>query len=136
MLELAASLAPVQVWLPRLEIVPTAIDGQATGILWLDVHETARLRQLHNRICGELMARMDNTQAPFDGPDYRFHMTVAIGTQPFSVYQAMHEQLSRAPVNLNYTAQELAVFVYDDDDHTSADYMTYKILPLTGKNED
>jgi 2'-5' RNA ligase len=132
--ELAASVAPLPLLLPRLEIVPTTVDGQATGIFWLAVDETARLRQLHIRICDDLMARLGNTQAPFDGPDYRFHMTIALGAQPLSVYSEMFEELPGTMVNLNFTAHELALFLYDEDDKTITDYMTYKILELTGKD--
>jgi 2'-5' RNA ligase len=132
--ELADSLTPIEVALPQLQLVQVSIDGLETGILWLDVHETVQLRRLHNRICSELAVRFGGTQAPFDGTAYRFHMTVAIGTQSLSVYQTMYEEISSLPVDLHYIAQELALFVYDDEANLNGGYMTYKILPLKGKD--
>src|SRR5262249_48897224 len=128
MQELADNIAPVEIALPQLQLIQTSIDGLDTGILWLDVRETVQLRQLHNRICEELVTRFGNTHAPFDGADYHFHMTIAIGTQPFRVYQTMFKEVSSMPVHLDYLARELALFVYDDEAALSGGYMTYKLL--------
>ena len=61
-------------------------------------------------------------------------MTIAIGAQPLTVYQIMYAEVSSTPVHLDYIAQELALFVYDDEANLNAGYMTYKILPLKGKD--
>ena len=133
--ELADSIAPVEVALADLQLVQATMAGQETGILWFDVRETPQLRHLHRRICDELAARFGNTQARFDGAEYHFHMTIALGSQPLSVYQAMYKEVSSKPVNLRYLAQELALFVYDDEANLNGGYMTYRILPLTGKDD-
>src|SRR5262249_49368038 len=132
MRDLADRTRPVEVTLLHLQLVPATIEGLDTGILWLDVFETVPLRQLHNQIYDELMIRFGNTQAPYDGVDYHFHMTVALGSQPLSVYQTLYNEVSSPLVNLRYLAQELALFVYDDEAHLNRGYMTYKILPLAG----
>jgi len=131
--ELANGTRPLEMHLPQLQLVNTTIDNSKTGILWLDVQETECLRQLHLRLNRELAARFENTQAPFDGADYHFHMTIAIGGQPWDIYQRMYEDIATAPVNLRYLARELALFVYDDGASLSAGYVAYKILPLSGE---
>ena len=131
MSELADSIPPFEVHLPQLQLIRTEIDHVETGILWLDVQETASLRELHTRLNQELAARFENTQAAFDGADYHFHMSVAIGGQPWQVYQRAFENIAVAPANLRYLVRELALFVYDDTASLSEGYMTYKILQLS-----
>ncbi len=130
MTEFAASIRPIEIHLPELQIVPVTIDNLQTGILWLDVEETSLLRDLHNRLNNELASRFANTYAAFDGVDYHFHMTVAIGSQPWDVYQRMYQNVATTQIDLKFLAQELALFVYDDNANLSGGYMTYKILPL------
>jgi 2'-5' RNA ligase len=134
MREFAGSLPAVEVRLGQLQLVPAASEGLDTGILWFDVQETERLRLLHNRLCNELAMRFGDTQAPFDGKDYHFHLTIALGAQPYSVYQAMYDEISSTPAPAPYLAQELALFVYDESERNPS-YMTYKILPLKGKDD-
>lgn len=72
MAELAQSLQPFQVDLTHLELVKTVVDGLDTGISWLNVQETAFLRQLPNRLNQELASRFGNVPAAFDGPSIIF----------------------------------------------------------------
>jgi 2'-5' RNA ligase len=130
MTEFAASIRPIEIHLPRLQIVKVMIENLETGILWLDVAETPSLRDLHNRLNRELAARFADTQAAFDGVDYHFHMTVAIGSQPWDAYQCMYENIAVTQTSLQFLARELALFVYDDNANLSNGYMTYKIMPL------
>ncbi|MBI5032039.1 MAG: 2'-5' RNA ligase family protein [Chloroflexi bacterium] len=130
MMELAPSIQPFEIHLPRLQIVKVAIEGLETGILWLDVQETSLLRDLHNRLNNELAKRFTNTQAAFDGGDYHFHMTVSIGSQPWDVYQRMFKDIVATPIDLRFTPQELVLFVNDDNANLNGGYMTHKILPL------
>ena len=131
--ELADSIAPFEVKLTELELIPTTIEGIETGLLWLDVQETEHLRQLHERVNQEVGQRFKNTQAAFDGASYHFHMTVAMGGQPLDVYRKLYSELSNRRVNLQYTVNELAMFVYDEPLSSTGDYMTYKIAPVGGQ---
>src|SRR6266545_8243886 len=88
MMNLVRSITPFEVKLTKLQLVDATIEGLDTGILWLDVQETEILRQLHNRVNEELTLRFGDVHAAFDGPDYHFHMTVAIGGQPIETYNA------------------------------------------------
>ena len=132
--ELAQSIQPFEIRLPRLQVVKTSIEGSETGILWLDVQETGQLRGLHLRLNRELSERFEDTQAAFDGQDYHFHMTVAIGGQPWVVYQRMYEEISATEVNLSFVTRQLALFVYDDTASLAGGFMTYKISPLSERH--
>ncbi len=70
--QLAKSIDPLTLTFPRI-----GGPGDAP-VLWLEVEETETLRQLHTRINQELAERFPETQAPFDGPAYHFHLTIAL----------------------------------------------------------
>jgi 2'-5' RNA ligase len=130
MTELARSITPFEVKLTELQLIEATIDGLDTGILWLNVEETEILRQLHNRVNQELSIRFGNIHAAFDGKEYHFHMSVAIGNQPIETYRTIREEFSDRLANLFYTVQEIVMFVYDEIHSMNAGYMTYKILPI------
>jgi 2'-5' RNA ligase len=132
MAELAASISPFEIYLTGLELIEVTIDGLETGILWLNVQESELLRNLHNRLHQELTVRFKNVSAPFDGPDYHFHMTVSIGDQPIEIYRKIYTEFSEQLNSLQYTVRELGMFVYDDRDDVNAGYIIYKIM-LLGK---
>jgi 2'-5' RNA ligase len=130
MAELAGSIEPFEVKLNRLELIPTTMDRVDTGILWLDVEETQVLRETHDRVNRELASRIGNVSAPFDGADYHFHMTVAMGGQPIMAYHRIWHEFSGRLVNLHFVVKEIGMFVYDEEDDLHAGFMTYAILPL------
>lgn len=134
MTELAQGLEPFPTLLSHLELIETTMDGLHTGILWLNVQETEFLRGLHERVNRELTARFGNVPAEFDGADYHFHMTVAIGGQPIEIYRTILDEFKDRLGNLHYTVQDLVIFVYDERSDINAGYMTYKILPLGNKH--
>lgn len=127
---LAQGLEPFQTLLTHLELIETTMDGLHTGILWLNVQETESLRRLHERVNHELTARFGNARADFDGADYHFHMTVAIGGQPIETYRRILEEFKDRLVNMPCTVREMVMFVYDERTAVNAGYMTYRILPL------
>ena len=130
MTELARSIELFPTLLTHLELIEMTMDGLHTGILWLNVQETDFLRQLHERVNRDLTARFGNVPAEFDGSDYHFHMTVAIGGQPIGTYQKILDEFKDRLVNLPCTIQEMVMFVYDERTAVNAGYMTYRILPL------
>jgi len=132
MTELASSVSPFQINLTHLELIETTIDGSKTGILWLNVEETAVLRQLHNRVNEELKQRFENVPADFDGADYHFHMTVSLGGQPIEIYRGILEYFSNRIKNIQFLVKELVMFIYDDRYSLNAGYMTYRVTPLGG----
>ncbi|MFZ4657558.1 MAG: 2'-5' RNA ligase family protein [Caldilineaceae bacterium] len=133
MAELAATIPPFKLQLTELQLEIGNFQGMEYGILWLAVQETEVLRQLHNRLNQELAQRFGNTQANYDGPDYQFHMTVMMGGQPVEVYRKLYEEIAERRVDLQYSVQELAMFVYDEPMGPQGEYLTYKILPIKGR---
>ena len=134
MTELADRIPPFEVNLTGLELIEATIDELETGILWLNVQETKLLRQIHNRLNQELTLRFGDVSAAFDGPDYHFHMTVAIGGQPVETYKKIFSEFAGHLKDLQYIVRELGMFVYDDKEEINAGYITYKILPLRGNS--
>ncbi len=130
MTNLARSITPFDVKLTELKLIDATIEGLDTGILWLDVQETEILRQLHNRVNQELTLRFGDVHAAFDGPDYHFHMTVAIAGQPIETYRKIYREFSGRLNELQYAVQELVMFVYDEMYSVNAGYMTYMIMPI------
>jgi len=123
---LAASLPPIEIHINGLQAVPAVIDGQESGILWFDLEQTDTLKALHARLNGELEARFGPTPAQHDGPSYHFHMTVALGGQPFDVFQAAAQAFSHHPIPKNFKATELAMFVKYQPKGFPFRYFTYK----------
>ena len=130
MTDLANSMPPFEVHLIGLELIDATIDGLETAIIWLDVRETDILRHLHDRINADLTSRFGNVSAAFDGPDYHFHMTVAIGGQPIETYKKIYSEFAGHLKDLQYTVRELGMFVYDDKEEINAGYIMYKLLPI------
>ncbi|MBC7875672.1 MAG: 2'-5' RNA ligase family protein [Anaerolineales bacterium] len=130
MSEFVNSISPFEINLTGLELIKTTMDGSDTGILWMNVEETKTLRQLHSQLHEELTSRFGDVSAPFDGLEYHFHMTVAIGGQPFDTYQNIYSEFSSPLKNIHYIAREIGLFVYDESDEINVGYITYKILPL------
>lgn len=136
MTELVQGLERFQTLLTHLGLIETTMDGLHTGILWLNVQETESLRHLHERVDRELTARFGNVPAAFDGADYHFHMTVAIGGPPFETYRKILDEFKDRLVDLPCTVREIVMFVYDERNAVNAGYMTYKILPLGIRKDD
>lgn len=136
MTELAQGLKPFQTLLSHLELIETTMDGLHTGILWLNMQATESLRQLHEWVNRELTARFGNIPVEFDGAEYHFHMTVAIGGQPFETYRKILDEFKDRLVDLPCTVREMVMFVYDERTAVNAGYMTYKILPLGTRKDD
>src|SRR5260221_12455952 len=122
--QLAKSIDPLTLTFPRI-----GGPGDAP-VLWLEVEDTETLRQLHTRINQELAERFPETQAPFDGPAYHFHLTIALGGASSSIYQSIVAELESQKVALQAIARHLVLFYYDDDQISLGSFLTYKILPL------
>jgi 2'-5' RNA ligase len=128
--ELAKRIKPFPIQLSALQVVPIQVEQFQTGLVWLDVIETPQLRALHNQLNAELEARFGNTQAAFDGSDYHFHMTVIYGGQPTEVYRQIEQQYAATPVDLRFTAAELALAI--NDEQIGPHWYVMASRPLTG----
>ena len=89
--EFAATVPAQELSLSRLNLWRlTALSGD-TGALFLEVAEQNALRALHERLNAELASRFANTTAPFDGPDYHFHLTLAVGGAIADIYERIYQ---------------------------------------------
>lgn len=102
------------------------------AIIGFEVLETRTLRALHNRINEELMGTVSDPSAPHDGDEYRFHLTVELGevagANPFKQY---FESLSEKQVDLSFTAEHIALFLYADGLIGPGSFICYKVMPLS-----
>lgn len=129
--ELALSIQPVPIHLTELQVRTIEHNREQFGLLWIDVEVTSQLRILHDRLNRDLAQRFGETQALYDGPEYHFHMTVAIGEQPPHVYEQLLDALPNVRIERMFTARELGLFVYDEPFGPHGEYLTYKIIRLT-----
>lgn len=130
----AVSIPPFEIRLTELQVIPVSINGLETAILWIDVEQSTKLRTLHQRLNRELKGRFGPTPADHDGDEYHFHMTVAIGNKPFTVYQEVLGAFSSPHIDLRFKPQELAMFVYTDNFNLNQGYTTYKKIPVGENN--
>jgi len=103
------------------------------AMIGLNVRETPTLRALHNRINQELKEFVDDSSAPHDGDEYRFHLTIELGevgsTNP---YKRLYDSLPEKQVNLSFMANSIALFLYPYEPIMAGSFICYKGLPLTG----
>ena len=130
---LAYSTEPLEITLTHVELQSVSVGDGEKGVLWLAVRETPMLRGLHQRINRELAERFENTQAPFDGPDFKFHATVAVGGQPVEVYRRIYAEYESLRVDLSFTATQIAMACSHGDREQASNFITFKILPLGDK---
>jgi len=128
--ELAESIQPFDVTLTELQTVPTYYDGMEYGTLWIEVKETTLLRELHNRLNHDLNLLFGNTAADYDGDAYCFHMTIMMCGQLMDICNKYKAGIQHSKVNLQYTASELGMFVYDEPLGPHGDFLCYRVLPL------
>lgn len=126
--ELASSLSPIDITLTKLELLEV---NEQTGILWLKAEQTPTLHQLHNRLNQELASRFGSAQADFDGQNYQFHMTIAIGGSSLAEYRCAHDEFKDSWREISFRANALALFAYDSV-NSQPDYISYKVLPISG----
>lgn len=104
------------------------------AIIGFGVHETQTLRALHNQINQELKTLVKDSSAPYDGDDYRFHLTIELGhvsdSNPFQNY---YDSLPEKQMVLSFRAEYIALFFYADEPIEPGSFICYKVLPLHGK---
>ena len=126
---LAPSIEPIEIRLNKLELSTWSDGDETQGVLWLVVQQNPELRDLHLRINRELAQRFKDTRARYDGPDFRFHATVAIRRAPLKTYQDIYADYRDTEVDLCYTARYMSLVWVDDSVDPGAGCI-FKILPL------
>lgn len=124
--QLAANLAPVKIEPGEIYYA----DWGNSGILGINIKETKMLRSLHEKLNRELAELFINTSAPFDGDEYKFHITIEMGaTVSKNPYKEYFERLNEKKVIEPFTAKSIGIF-YAGSDPTS--FINYRIIPLRG----
>ena len=102
-------------------------------MLWLAARESPLLRALHQGLNSELQALLDGAPAAFDGPMFRFHMTLALldeeDMKAADIPRLMRDHARLAP-NLAFEANQLAMFISDTDETDRIGFLTYRVTSL------
>lgn len=126
----AAGIKPFTIHLDQLE---QQSSPTYPVVLWLAARESPALRALHQQLNTGLQALLGGAPAAFDGPTYRFHMTLALldeeDMKAADIPRLMREHARVAP-NLALETNQLAMFISDTDETDRTGFLTYKITSL------
>lgn len=118
----------------KIELGPLYYDEwDQVGFLGFRVVETPILRALHNQINRELAQVVNDTSAPHDGEEYRFHLTVELGQiGAVNPYRSFFEGLPEQKARLSFRATCLGLFYYADRPIRPGSFILYRQMPLGG----
>jgi hypothetical protein len=106
------------------------------AIIGLEVLETPILRGLHEQINRELKDIVLDPSAPYDGDEYRFHLTAELGkVDTANPFRQFYDSLPDKHVSLSFTAESIALFLYPYAPIEPGSFICYKVLPLKGDQE-
>ena len=128
--EYASKLKPVELHFEELVSWENNVFGYDSGVIALRAEKTEELVNLHNELNRKLEESFGACPAVFDGDEYQFHMTIAIGGAPFSEYKKVGEELRKKDFNFRGVFNELALLYYDSDDYRPGTYYCYKRMTL------
>jgi len=109
------------------------------GVVVARIAPSLRLRQLHSQLNNELEQEFGETHADFDGDDYEFHLTVAIGAFQADSLPQLENDIATWHLDEVAVSSRLAMFVYEESIRPNPllgvrEYGTYKVLPLGQKS--
>jgi len=105
------------------------------GVIVIRIAPSPRLRQLHSQLNSELEQEFGETHADFDGADYEFHLTVAIGAFQADSLPQLENDIAAWHLDEVTVSSRLAMFVYEESTRPDPlygvrEYGTYKVLQL------
>jgi len=120
----------------RIDLEQVYYDGwDQYAIVGFEVRETPTLRSLHNQINRELKEFVRDPSAPYDGDEYRFHLTIELGeVGRFNPYKQFYESLPEKQVALSFMANHIALLFYPHEPIVPGSFICYKVLPLDDHN--
>lgn len=124
--EFVKTLKPLTVKLKYLKCFPNSVFGYDSGVMMMVAEKSNELVELHSRLNIELEERFGGCTADFDGDEYTFHMTIAIGGKPFEDYQKALTLLGQKEYNMEVAFNQLGLLYYDDDSIKPGTYFCYK----------
>jgi 2'-5' RNA ligase len=124
--EFVKTLKPVTVKLEHLICLPNNVLGYDSGVMMMVAEKSNELAELHCRLNRELEERFGCCHADYDGDEYKFHMTIALGGKPYEDYQKALDLLSKKKFNSEVVFDQLGLLYYDDDNIKPGTYFCYK----------
>ena len=105
------------------------------AVVVLKRSRNTQLRDIHYSLNQALIKEFGPTPADFDGEDYKFHLTVAIGRYQAELKEQLLADITATSFRERTVATRLAMFVYKESQEANPlsgtrEYGTYKILPL------
>jgi 2'-5' RNA ligase len=124
---------------------PLELDGlvfwgnEEYGVVVVRVAASQRLRQLHSQLNAELQQKFGETHADFDGDEYEFHLTIALGPFQAELLPKLENDIATWKMNEVTLSSRLAMFIYEESTRPDPfyglrEYGTYKVLPLGQKS--
>ena len=105
------------------------------AIVGLGVRETTTIRGLHNQINRELSRIVTNPSAPHDSDAYRFHLTIELRkVGVINPFKEFYESVADKSLELSFTAEHLALFIYAGGTIEPGSFICYKALSLTAQS--
>lgn len=126
--EFAVTLKPITVEFQDIVLWESNIFGFDSGVLALKAVKTKELADLHCRLNDELEERFGFSPATFDGDEYTFHMTIAIGGKPYKNYQTAYALLDKKEYDISVVFNQLGLLYYHEDNVMPGTYFCYKKL--------
>ncbi|QAA32516.1 2'-5' RNA ligase family protein [Clostridium manihotivorum] len=128
--EFVKTLKPIKVILKEVKCYPSSVFGYSSGVMVIEADKSQELQSLHKRLNEELEKIFGECKANFDGDEYIFHMTVAIGGGSFDNYEKALKLLDQQEYDIEVIFNELGLLYYDDDKITPGSYFCYKRVAI------
>ena len=109
--------------------------NEEDGVVVVRLAASPRLRQLHAQLNTELEQEFGDTHADFDGEDYEFHLTVALGAFRAELLSQLENDIATWKMDEVTVSSRLGMFIYEESTRPDPlygvrEYGTYKILSL------
>lgn len=127
---LSKTVEPFDITAEKIDLMVVGDEADSLGILWMDIKENQKLKELHNKIynyINEEGYKVD--KVPGDGI-YHFHSTIILGQHHADIYRNIFNSIENKELNYTFKAKEIALFCPPDHCSKMGTYITLKVLPL------
>ncbi|KGE18413.1 2'-5' RNA ligase family protein [Paenibacillus wynnii] len=127
--KLALSLSSFEITFKAIDLINMKNGENETQVLWMDIQENQKLREIHNRLNSDLMKRFSIPNSGPDGECFHFHSTLTFGHDQYKELSETKNELNDDFNEISFQAKEIAMF-YSVDELRPGRFITHKILPL------